>query len=525
MPISLLKFFDPDSKTSRSSQVVRFMLPSDAASPHTTNPIHDSPRGHRASPALRLRSRLSRMCWERRNAEAGKSTDSSEVGQGQSERTDTTRTQRHKEEGQPDVLNESKELLSGTESESSPLLFTHWNSGGQNEKRDMKGQDMQGGQEQREQHTELMDEGKTESESTSLLLRCCNPAIDVGGRGDEGLQAGSSKEGEGDEGTRGQRDGRLCEDSSSTEPKEHAQIEGERKEDTSEKVERDVKGVGLLDSCTLVEGLIFPAEYYVRTTRRMTLSQSQPDMQAVILSQLNMGRHRRSRGRGRSLNRNAHNQEGSNQDSRTDFSSPPADSASLGPRNKSQDASSELDSQSSSEASVQISACQNGREACFSPTGSTPHSARGRTRRRGRGRGRPQTPQGSSALEIHQRGLEPTSDHPQPRSSSVPSSPSPHGDDRPKPCVTPGEAAPLRDDAPPASSHSADAQPPPDGSGARSGSASERGVYPMFLKDRGRTDRSTQMSRSKACICVCLCPAMFSLVALFHRTNKKHINL
>uniref|UniRef100_A0A673WZH1 Partner and localizer of BRCA2-like n=2 Tax=Salmo trutta TaxID=8032 RepID=A0A673WZH1_SALTR len=54
---------------------------------------------------------------------------------------------------------------------------------------------------------------------------------------------------------------------------------------------------GVLDSCTLVEGLPFPVEYYIRTTRRMASSQSHRDLQAVILNQLNRGRHRRSRGR------------------------------------------------------------------------------------------------------------------------------------------------------------------------------------------------------------------------------------
>ncbi|XP_048104584.1 uncharacterized protein LOC125298007 [Alosa alosa] len=46
-------------------------------------------------------------------------------------------------------------------------------------------------------------------------------------------------------------------------------------------------------SCTLVEGLLFPLEYYVRTTRRMASSQSPLDLQAVILSQLSRGRGKR----------------------------------------------------------------------------------------------------------------------------------------------------------------------------------------------------------------------------------------
>ncbi|XP_077061398.1 uncharacterized protein palb2 [Siphateles boraxobius] len=50
---------------------------------------------------------------------------------------------------------------------------------------------------------------------------------------------------------------------------------------------------GILDSCTLVEGLPFPVEYYIRTTRRMAASQSSIDLDAVIYSQLTGGRGRR----------------------------------------------------------------------------------------------------------------------------------------------------------------------------------------------------------------------------------------
>ncbi|XP_038676368.1 partner and localizer of BRCA2 [Scyliorhinus canicula] len=52
-----------------------------------------------------------------------------------------------------------------------------------------------------------------------------------------------------------------------------------------------------LNSCTLVEGLLFPVEYYVRTTRRMTSCQQQVDLNAVIHSHL--GKCRRG-GRGKS---------------------------------------------------------------------------------------------------------------------------------------------------------------------------------------------------------------------------------
>ncbi|XP_051983239.1 partner and localizer of BRCA2 [Xyrauchen texanus] len=48
-----------------------------------------------------------------------------------------------------------------------------------------------------------------------------------------------------------------------------------------------------LESCTLVEGLPFPVEYYVRTTRRMAASHSSFDIDAVIHSQLSGGRGKR----------------------------------------------------------------------------------------------------------------------------------------------------------------------------------------------------------------------------------------
>uniref|UniRef100_U3JMA3 Partner and localizer of BRCA2 n=1 Tax=Ficedula albicollis TaxID=59894 RepID=U3JMA3_FICAL len=43
---------------------------------------------------------------------------------------------------------------------------------------------------------------------------------------------------------------------------------------------------GMLSSCTVVEGLLFPVEYYIRTTRRMSNCQRKVDLDAVILSQL-----------------------------------------------------------------------------------------------------------------------------------------------------------------------------------------------------------------------------------------------
>lgn len=54
-----------------------------------------------------------------------------------------------------------------------------------------------------------------------------------------------------------------------------------------------------LTSCTLIEGLPFPVEYYVRTTRRMASAHSSVDLYAVIQGQLSNGRGRRRSSRGR----------------------------------------------------------------------------------------------------------------------------------------------------------------------------------------------------------------------------------
>ncbi|XP_048408343.1 partner and localizer of BRCA2 isoform X6 [Stegostoma tigrinum] len=61
-----------------------------------------------------------------------------------------------------------------------------------------------------------------------------------------------------------------------------------------------------LNSCTLVEGLLFPVEYYVRTTRRMTNCQRQVDLDAVIHSHLGKCRNG-GRGRSRKLTRDQSN--------------------------------------------------------------------------------------------------------------------------------------------------------------------------------------------------------------------------
>ncbi|XP_045903398.1 partner and localizer of BRCA2 isoform X2 [Micropterus dolomieu] len=489
-----------ESNKSRRSQVIPLLLPSDAAC-CLQNPdaSHDTARGHRPSPALRLRSRRSRLRWEQRSTEAGRSTDNSEEGQEQSEMMDIARTEGSEEGVTTEVVNESEELFSSTESESSSLLLTHWNACGQTQTGDMEGKEIQ--QKQREKETELGAEWKKDSESTPFLLTGWNPAIHT--EEQDGTQIGRRKETEGGEegkNSRRQRDGRLCEDSHE---KNLTYNVDHIKEEKNEMVggEHDVKAVGLLDSCTLVEGLLFPAEYYVRTTRRMTLSQSQPDMQAVILSQLSTGRHRRGwgRGRGRGLKRHTHNHEGSHQHSQTDSSS--LTTASVGPHMESQaaDTSAELNSQSSSGISDKISACQINMDACFSPTVTAARPVRGRRRKRGRGRGRPQTPRCSVSLDTCQVGFAETSDDPQPTSSLVSSSPSLHGADGPKPCLSQGEVVPVPDNPQPASTHITATQPSSGVNGAQSSSTSAHlEVYPIFVKSSGRTNRSSQMSRSAA---------------------------
>ncbi|TMS23662.1 Partner and localizer of BRCA2 [Larimichthys crocea] len=435
-----------DPETSIKNQVNRFLLSSDAACPQTPDSSHDAARDHRPRSALRLRSRRSRLLLEKRIAEAGRSSDKSQEGREQSEKMETARIEESVEkrvgtEG-TEVVNESEELFTGSELESPSLLLTHWNTCGQTETGIIEGKEIQGGQEQREKETELKAGGKEESELTHSEVR--------------GQDGGSENS--------GQREGKLCEDSSNKKIEQNAAEKLEESHNDTVEInkensdmvggEQNVKGGSLLDSCTLVEGLLFPAEYYVRTTRRMTSSQSQPDMQAVILSQLNVGRQRRSRGRGRGLIRNARNHRHSDQQSQTDFSSLTSPSVGLKLESQVTD-TSELNSQSTIEVSDQISACQINTDARFTPTATTARPGRGRGRRRGRGRGRPQTPRCSLSLDTHLVGLKQTSDDHQPTISPVSSFPA----DGPKPCFTPGEADPVPDNPELASTLSTATQP------------------------------------------------------------------
>ncbi|XP_063199497.1 partner and localizer of BRCA2 isoform X2 [Chroicocephalus ridibundus] len=65
-----------------------------------------------------------------------------------------------------------------------------------------------------------------------------------------------------------------------------------------------------LNSCTVVEGLLFPVEYYIRTTRRMSNCQRKVDLDAVILSQLGRSKKgQRSKCKQKDANLDWHSQE------------------------------------------------------------------------------------------------------------------------------------------------------------------------------------------------------------------------
>ncbi|XP_045074339.1 uncharacterized protein LOC121560204 [Coregonus clupeaformis] len=218
------------------SPSVRFLLSVDDSCPRTPDLNPDPAGGHRRSPSLRLRSRRSRQRWERRGRAQG-----GEGGRAGS-RYDTETS----EDGlEPDARTEKEEEEGekGKEEE-------------ERETPDKEAMKERRAGEEREQRKY----GQKEIEKEGANLRRDGEKEREEG-GDSGAVGASEL------GAVGLCDLSLC--------------------DTG----------GALDSCTLVEGLPFPVEYYIRTTRRMASSQSHRDLQAVILNQLNRGRHRRSRGR------------------------------------------------------------------------------------------------------------------------------------------------------------------------------------------------------------------------------------
>ncbi|KAM4584087.1 uncharacterized protein palb2 isoform 2-T2 [Odontesthes bonariensis] len=466
-----------DSDASRRSQVIRFILPSDAAFPQTPDAHSHDRLAHRPSPALRLRSRRSRLRWEKRGAEACWGKENGKQG----ERLENATTE-EEEEGTveskgADVMDESEELFSSAES----LLLTHWNTQGHGEAGPMEGRGQQRLQQQREKETEV--EGKS-----------CKLALTTGEKRQNVPQHGTEMErSEDGASSRGQGETPACTKTETVETTEQkATPTGESGGNHHKAVEKKEesnggsecgKAVNFLDSCTLVEGLLFPAEYYVRTTRRMTFSHSQPDLQAVILSQLSVGRHRRSRGRGRAPNRQTLTGERSDQHTQTDFSSPTAASTSSDSPNPSHvpapSASASL-SQSSSEISNPIAACQ--RDARSLPVVATAHPPRGR-RRRGRGRGRTRT-----SGDIQTTG--------------APSSFSQllHKDGGANPRLSPHETVLEPEETRPVSIHLTASQPFSGVKGDPSSSLSERleKVYPVFLKSSIKADKPIQLSRDSS---------------------------
>ncbi|XP_041840068.1 partner and localizer of BRCA2 isoform X2 [Melanotaenia boesemani] len=457
------------SDTSRRSQMIRFMLPSDAACPQTPDPSHD--RGHKSSTALRLRSRRSRQRWERRSTEADRNTGNSEQSESLESATILNQEGLDKSK-ETDAVDESEELFSSTGSESPSLLLTHWNTQGNTEAGGVMEKELQIQQKQREPETDLEVEGK-----------CCNPALSTEEKGLNVTENGKKDMVRRKVGARCriQREMGECKENNNENTEQNAAETIESKKCHDDLVEmnkgkkgntEDGKAVGLLDSCTLVDGLLFPVEYYIRTTRRMTFSQSQPDMQAVILSQLSMGRQRRGRGRGRGLNREMH--------TRTDLSSPTAafTSPPLNVCVPANNASAEC-SQSSSEISNPITAS---------------HPPRGRRKRRGRGRPRTsQTPLNQSNHQLHYKQ---SLGNPIPTSTSVSSSQSPHKAEGTN--FSPQDTVPEPDGTQSSSIHI------PATSQTSSGvdktlcspvSENPKKIYPIFLKSSIKTINPPQMNR------------------------------
>lgn len=285
-----------------------------------------------------------------------------------------------------DEVNGSEELFSATESEFPSLLPTHCNTQEHTGTGDKLGEENQRDQGQQEKEADLTTEERggnvTHNEKTKVQA-------DEDGAGRKAMEEKRACEGDVIE-----NDETNVTETIKSEKTSENMVK--IKEETTE-MTKDGKAASLLDSCTIIEGLLFPAEYYVRTTRRMTVLQSQPDMQAVVLSQLSMGRHRRSRGRGRASNRSSHTRDISDQHTRTVVSSLTTPSTLFDPLDSphvcAADASVDC-SRSSGDISNLITAAQMDSKTCFSPPVTMTRPLRGR-RRRGRGRGRPRTSGGS----------------------------------------------------------------------------------------------------------------------------------
>lgn len=323
-------------------------MPSDVA--HTTDPIHGSTGPNQPSPTSQFRSRLSRQCKGTRTVNSVKSKDSSKLN-----RIADARLPEATDGLFSTDASQNEELHSGTDSDSSSLLLAHWNTLN-NKKGCFDDRKIHGASEQGGEGTVLE---KRDPHSQYLLLRPQNTGLH--NAGEVNIHVANESPREVDIVTEETaKDETKCEDSQV--------ITVGNRGDGGQKLE---KGAGLLDSCTLVDGLLFPAEYYVRTTRRMASSQSQPDMQAVILSQLNIGRPQRSRGGARRPGNRKHESQSGG--------SPVAAAASVSPSLASQDTGAAAGPNSLTCVSV---------DAASTPPAPAARRTRGRRRRRGRPRGR-----------------------------------------------------------------------------------------------------------------------------------------
>lgn len=446
------------TNNSKKNQVIQNLLPGEAACPSSPECEHDAAESHRPSPGLRLRSRRSLLRWERMSAE--KRDNNSETMEGRAEGEDAEQLRC--------VGNEKQDPCSNSESPS--LLLSHWNPRRATERNEKEGKVMHEGEVKGESETGVFIE---QNQTTYTGSAACSED-----GAEHFLQRGPKKETE-DKYTDRQEGGRLSVENKHKDTKQHAGEKTERgqmcqstleiQEEKNQTEPDGVKGASLLDSCTLVEGLLFPAEYYVRTTRRMSSSQSQPDMQAVILSQLSNGRHRRSRGRERAAHR-------SNQDAHV-ASQLVETAAELASRGQTLSPMSDRIPARHAEACSPVPVCSN-------------RPGRGRRRRRGRGRGRLQTPRCSLRSNSLQLNLEQPPDEPQPTETTVSSSSSPHGAE-PRPA---SEKALSDSEDPRLTSTS------PRVNGAqcsRAASPHLENVFPVFLKSSSQTTRSSQTSKAK----------------------------
>ncbi|XP_036418535.1 uncharacterized protein palb2 isoform X2 [Colossoma macropomum] len=300
---------EPDGFLSgKKPLLVRFRLPDGS----DTSPC--STQTCRRSPTQRLRSKRSRLRLQSRERESD--TDSQEKVRGAVEERRRVENDRKTElENEPETTNQENGLGVVRDGEKERSETTR----GQTEEEENPNgwKEKEGGEER--QRKELID-GLRESEANSdLALRMIvtphsaadNSSIDhlqspggifptsqvevkispVGQSADEGSQTSSATS-----------DQLLMQVQSS----QSAGLSDQSKDENEGVVSGAEKGcedmvtvpfssekAGFLDSCTLIEGLPFPVEYYVRTTRRMAAAHSPVDLDAVIHSQLSRGRGRR----------------------------------------------------------------------------------------------------------------------------------------------------------------------------------------------------------------------------------------